>query len=123
MIDMKVRIVVTLQVQGLHKWPDAINFPEVAFLADLHRHVFHITCKKEVSHCDREIEIIMFKNKIIKYLNEKYTTEWRTVFDANTLEFGDISCEDIAKDLLDVFGLEYCSVLEDNENGAEIIKI
>ena len=34
--------------------------------------------------------------------------------------FGDMSCEMIAKELLKVFELNYCSVLEDNENGAEV---
>ena len=32
-----------------------------------------------------------------------------------------MSCEMIARELAEVFDLFYCSVLEDNENGAEVI--
>ena len=34
--------------------------------------------------------------------------------------FKSMSCEMIARELYEGFDLEYCSVFEDNENGAEI---
>jgi hypothetical protein len=101
-------IVVKLQIEGLHHWPNC-DIEEVSFLKNPHRHIFHITCKKEVTHDDRDIEIIMFKRKIHNYIVDK----WKG-------DFGSMSCEMIASDLLKEFGLFYCKVLEDNENGAEV---
>lgn len=115
----QTNIIVKLQVEGFHNWPNAKEvFPDVAFLSDRHRHIFHITCKKEVHHDDRDVEIIRFKREILNYLYSKYqssTLGWHVY-----LELGAMSCEMLAKELFNKFNLEYCSVLEDNENGAEI---
>lgn len=102
-------IIVKLIYAGLHCWKDC-PLDEVSYLRNLHRHNFYITCKKSVTHDDRDIEIIMFKHKINNYLEEKYSGN-----------FGTMSCEMIAKDLVNKFKLSYCEVLEDNENGAEYI--
>tara|TARA_R110002020_G_C15753260_1_gene726341 strand:- start:162 stop:479 length:318 start_codon:yes stop_codon:yes gene_type:complete len=102
-------IIIKLTYIGLHCWKNC-PLDEVKYLKDKHRHTFYITCKKEVSHDDRDIEIIMFKNKILNYLETKYKGD-----------FGIMSCEMIAKDLKNVFELNYCKVLEDNENGAEVL--
>ena len=112
---MKTNVIVTMAVEGLHNWPDARNiFPEVGFLSDIHRHVFHITMKKEVFHDDRDIEFIMFKRDVQDYLKMKYhRDDYRCHF------FGSKSCEMIAKELLEQFDCIYVSVWEDDENGAE----
>jgi len=113
---MKTNIIVTLQVEGVHNWPNAKNvFPEVAFLSRAHRHIFHITAKKRVNHDDRDVEFIMFKRDILDYMKNKY---WREVIRA--YDFKSKSCEMIAKEIVNRFNLEYCSVFEDNENGAEV---
>lgn len=115
---MKTNIVVTLQIEGLHNWPEArAMIPEMGFLSDLHRHIFHITAKKKVSHENRDIEIIMFKRKIISFLERNFLD-----LKLEVCNFGPRSCETIASHLLDQFDLEYCQVLEDNENGAEVWK-
>ena len=110
-------IIVRLQVEGLHFWLGATELPEVEYLAYAHRHMFYIECKKEVTHDDRDIEFIMFKHKIYNYLITEY-------YDAkyDSLYFGQQSCEMIANELVNKFKLNYCSVFEDNENGAEVIK-
>ena len=114
---MNTNIIVNLQIEGLHRWKEAKEiFPAVAFLSNFHRHVFWITCKKRVNHSDRNVEFILYKRKITKYLNQIYSLNE----DSNCLHFGGMSCEMIAKELLDKFELEYCSVMEDNENGAEV---
>jgi hypothetical protein len=113
---MKTNVIVKLQVDGLHCWPAAKDlFPEVAFLSDLHRHMFHITLKKAVYHDDRDIEFIMFKRDVIEYLHDKYynTSDRSHVF-------GAMSCEMIARELLEHFECTYVSVFEDDENGAEV---
>lgn len=115
---MKKNIVVTLQIEALHNWPEAKTvIPEMGFLSDLHRHLFFVTAKKTVSHNERDVEIIQFKRELINYFHRNY-------FDKgiNIHNFGARSCETLAQDLMDAYDLDYCQVLEDNENGAEICK-
>lgn len=114
--QLQTNIVVTLQVEGLHCWPAARKeFPEVGYLSDPHRHIFHITAKKRVRHNDRDIEIIMFKKDMLSHIKRQW---WDKEY--CTHEFGPLSCEMLAKYLLETFSLDYCQVLEDNENGAEV---
>jgi hypothetical protein len=96
-------IIVNLQHEATHHWPDAENYLQYE-----HRHVFHICCKKRVTDYDREIEFIEFKNEIQSYLAREFGNNWN-----------DISCEWMASHLVSKFDLWYCSVLEDGENGAE----
>jgi len=113
---MQTNVIVTLAVDGLHSWPAAKEvFPEVGFLSDIHRHMFHITLKKRVYHDDRDVEFLMFKRDVLEYLRAKYFRE-----DYRSHLFGSMSCEMIAKELLEQFGCEYVSVWEDQENGAEV---
>jgi len=114
---MKTNIIVKLQVEGLHVWWEAeTKLPEVAYLSHLHRHIFYITCKQTVNHLNRDTEFIMLKHMITEYLTAKYHDD---VY--NCLNFNGMSCEMLAVELVDKFNLCYCSVFEDNENGAEII--
>ena len=111
-----VNVIVKLAIDGMHCWPDARKiFPEVGFLSDIHRHMFHITLKKKVNHDDRDVEFLMFKRDVLEYLRAKYFRE-----DYRSHLFGSMSCEMIAKELLEQFGCEYVSVWEDQENGAEV---
>lgn len=116
---MKSNIIVNLQVEGIHCWPDC-PIEEVAFLRTPHRHIFQIECKKEVTHLDRDIEIIQFNRKIQDYLLNKYGTG-RSFYNLKKIcDFGSKSCEMIAVELVGEFQLNYCKVLEDGENGAEV---
>lgn len=110
----KSNIIINLQIEGIHCWPEC-PIEEVSFLRDPHRHIFHIECKKAVSHLDRDVEIIQLKRKILSWLYEMYS---KTM--AGTHDFGRMSCEEIATKILNEFELNYCKVLEDGENGAEI---
>lgn len=115
----KTNIIVKLQVDGVHQWPGVTkdhSLFSVFFLKYPHRHMFHIVAKKEVSHSDRDIEIINLKRNIEKYLQEHYYNA-----ELKTHEFKDMSCEMIANMLVKVHGLSYCEVLEDGENGAEVM--
>jgi len=100
-------VVVTLRVEGVHCWPEC-PIEEVSFLRDPHRHMFHITATRLVTHNDRDVEIIMLKREIKKYL----------FGNGVVVDFGRQSCEDIAEDLITKFDLKTCEVLEDGENGA-----
>ena len=113
---MKTNIIVKLEIEGLHNWPDAQAIvPEVGFLSSMHRHKWFITAKKQVNHDDRDVEFIMFKRDILDYLLEEYYNN-----DTRTHEFGAKSCEMLAKEIMEAFECNYVSVFEDNENGAEV---
>jgi hypothetical protein len=114
---MTTTVVVNLQFEAFHNWQgvkEALpNNPEIHFLFDKHRHIFHIRLEKRVTHDDRDVEIILFKRRVQQYLEQKY---------GRTGEFGSKSCEMIAEELLKYFDCETAEVLEDNENGAKVYK-
>ena len=113
---MKTNVIVKLQVDGTHNWPMAANFfPEVAFLSDIHRHVFHIKLSYRVSHNDRDREFIIFKRDVLDYIRDKYYD-----FNLRTHTFGAMSCEMIAEELLKHFDCDWVEVFEDDENGARV---
>lgn len=115
----------TLQIEGTHNWPSC-PFDEVAYLRDPHRHVFHIKAHKPVFHDDRDVEFIMLKHKIQKFLIGKYWSGYtpREEFSGTAVcEFGSMSCEMIAQELIEVFDLSRCEVSEDNENGAIVTNV
>lgn len=100
---------------GFHRYPDAPE--EVAYLRDIHRHVFEFKVSISVFHDDREIEFHMFKN-------------WLTsLYDGGALQVDYKSCEMLCKDLLDQVLTKYnCAerrvvieVSEDGECGAVLI--
>ena len=113
---MKTYVIVRLQIDGEHKFPAAKElFPEVAFLSDPHRHVFHIEAKKEVFHDDRDVEFIMFKRDIQDFFKQMYYKS-----EKRTHVFGAMSCEMIAKKILTQFNCKSVTVWEDLENGATV---
>lgn len=115
---MKTNVIVKFQIEGMHFWPDAAKVePTVAFLAHPHRHIFHFTAEKNVSHSDRDIEIIKLKRAIIFQIQTKYHSSGLQMCD-----FGSNSCEMLAEEVLNDFDLESCECLEDNENGAKVYK-
>ena len=114
---MKTYVIVRLQVDGVHNFPKAAQlFPEVGFLADMHRLMFHIEAKVEVFHDNRDKEFIMLKRDIEEYLKKRY---YRPV--GRTHHFGPMSCEMIAREILEKFNCKSVQVWEDLENGAEVV--
>lgn len=111
---MKIYIIVTLVIEGVHRWAEC-NIDEVMYLNNLHRHSFTITVNKEVSHTNRDIEIIQLKHNIMEYIKAKY-------YDNNykLCNFNNKSCEDICIELANEFDCIQVTVLEDNENGATV---
>ncbi len=104
----------TAQVERLHKWDKAGEFEEVSYLANLHRHVFHVRAWVEVFDDDREIEFIMLKHRV-----EKLIDGWGSVVG---------SCEMMAREILEYLKVMYkdkprkfkVEVSEDGENGAMV---
>ena len=125
-MSTQTNIIVKFQLEGFHNFPKAKKlFPEVGFLAERHRHIFHFELEKQVFHDDRDVEFIMFKREVMSYLIDKYgrTDNDNTAPFAYWCEFGAMSCEMIARDLFEKYDLESCIVSEDNENAAKIKKV
>ena len=111
---------VTFQKEGLHKYPAALDDPnlstgdeqDVSFLGYIHRHIFHFKVELEVFHDDRDVEFIQFK----RWLEGLYAD--------GTLLLDFKSCEMICDDLANSINVKYpkrkmtITVSEDNENGA-----
>ncbi len=112
---MTTNIIVKLQYEATHNWPAVAEMlpdqPEIHFLQYPHRHIFHITMEKAVTHSDRDIEIIMFKRKVLKDLERDFNGNLQNS-----------SCEMLAEKLLKAYDCVSVEVLEDNENGAKVYK-
>lgn len=104
----------SLQVEGIHHWPDC-PIEEVSYLRDPHRHIFHIKAYVVVDHDNRDVEFIVLKHDIKVYILTKYFDDTHHLCD-----FGAMSCEMLARELIEVFDLSRCEVSEDNENGAVV---
>lgn len=118
-MNTRTTVIVKLSVDGMHNFPKAAElFPEVAFLSDRHRHMFHFTAAKMVNHSDRDREFIMLKRDVLKYINDIYFVE-----QTRTCEFGSMSCEMLAELILRQFECEWVEVWEDQENGARVEKV
>ena len=116
---MNTYIGVHLEVEGIHRWKGVMETPykdEMSYLVDFHRHNFIIDCEMKVHHDDRDKEFISLKHDIMSYLRQEF---WSTQH--QLCWFGDMSCEMIARLLLEKFGLTKCKVSEDGENYAIII--
>lgn len=117
---VKNKIWVTFQKEGIHKYPAALDDPnlatggwdDVSFLGYPHRHMFHFRVGIEVFHDDRDIEFIQFS----RWLQRLYAD--------GTLELDYRSCEMISDALAEMIGEKYpgrkiwIDVSEDGENGS-----
>lgn len=105
---MSIRIIVRLQFEGFHNWPEAAEKSTEPYLAAPHRHIFHVEAVYSVLHSNRDVEFISFKRDLEEYCNNHFRGphSW--------------SCEHMATMLCEHFNLRSCRVFEDNENGAEV---
>lgn len=102
----------THRFQGMHAWTDAP--PHRRYLADPHRHLFHVRVEVSVVHDSREIEFHDLLDLVA------------SICDAMPHDaLG--SCEDIAHDIADEVQVRWpkrrvsADVSEDGENGATIV--
>lgn len=112
---MRTEIYVTTSFPGFHCWREAPT--QVAFLRNLHRHVFFVEVGLQVEK-SREIEFFMFKEVLNRIIGEALLPELKK-------RDYSMSCEDMAQFLVDFlktakYEVLYVEVSEDNENGARI---
>lgn len=111
---MKTEVVIQISVEGFHNYPGAPE--QVKFLSYNHRHTFIIKCAYQVTDLNREKEIFICRDEVLQYLYECYGVP---------CDFGAMSCEMIAKEILDygeVDGMVWCEVWEENTGGAIVKK-
>lgn len=123
----KATIIIVFVLEGFHHFPDAPE--EVSFLRSRHRHLFHFKLHFDVSHDNRQLEFFIVRKQAIEAITRVWGGEHGRVSNATPLEFGDMSCEMIARAILndvfianatDPFKVE---VWEDGENGAIVERI
>ena len=112
---MKTQIGITFEVVGFHNWPHAPQ--EVSFLQTRHRHKFFFECVKSVDHDDRDVEFTLLKMAIENHVRLLYYNPVSC-----NMEFGSLSCEAIATEILKAFDLDECKVWEDMENYGKVTK-
>ena len=115
---------VTFRKEGIHKYPAALEDPnlatgdeyDVSFLANPHRHIFHFRVWLSVTHNDRDVEFIQFK----RWLEKLYSSN------EGVLSLDYKSCEMMSDDLYAQIQAKYpdrevwIEVSEDGENGSFI---
>lgn len=115
----KRQIWITWQKEGIHKYPAALedpNLADVQFLGYPHRHMFHFRVWIDVFHNDRDLEFIQFK----RWCESLYSGQ------GSVLSLDHKSCEMMADDLYIQIASRYpnravwIEVSEDGENGALI---
>lgn len=120
-------ITATTRFVGFHHWPCPTS-GERAYLANRHRHEFHVTLMVRVMHDDRDIEFHDLREfldtEAIPMLDT--TPDGFPVYGA-AIELGAMSCEQIAGRLLELCDQRWrgrpdsCQVFEDGENGATVV--
>ena len=109
---MKRFILTHNEVEGFHQYPNAPA--NCDYLSDKHRHIFVIDCSFEVAHNEREIEIITQQRLIYDFLVMQF---------GRPAQFGNMSCESIAENLLEAFPeMSSCTVREDGYGGAALTR-
>ncbi len=116
---MKSVVGINIKVEGIHNFPqvEEVFGKEVNYLQYDHRHLFGIQAEFEVEDLDREVEFIMMSHEVKRYLTENY---WSTAHQC--CYFGAMSCEMIAKELMDRFSFSMVRVDEDGENYAKLTR-
>jgi hypothetical protein len=114
---MKQSIIVKTQLEALHSWKNIPSDHPSQYLKNPHRHLFHIELRFSVSHSDRDIEFIDFKQKVDYFLQNYFVR----CSNSHLTNINSYSCEMLANLLLQKYQPDECywvQVLEDGEMGA-----
>ncbi len=106
---MIIMVWITAQFEAYHCWLGAPD--DVAFLRNMHRHIFHVKLGVEVTGDNREIEFFQLQRQVEEFINKTWAGTESTT-----------SCEMMAMVLRGRFNACLVEVSEDRENGATVIK-
>ena len=110
MLSVPLSIWVTFSFEGFHAYPVAPS--DVAYLRDVHRHLFKVRVEVEVFHDERDIEFHQF----LRFCRAPYL--------ANSTACSSKSCETLAREIAERVQLKYLhravavEVSEDGECGS-----
>lgn len=110
-------IFVSTQFEGMHCYPNAPQ--EVAFLVNMHRHMFHVTLQLEVFHNERELEFFLVKRALDAFI--KKMTESRFTSDITLAASCETMAEDIMNWVLRTYALEIVLYGEDTVQERKVI--
>jgi hypothetical protein len=126
--DMQVTVQALVTFEGVHRWPEAPDY--ASFLRNPHRHVFYVRAYKDARHDDRDVEFLVLAGRVEDAIREMFPplgrehprvdgpTPGASFLGYHLLDLGTMSCEMIARLLIDALDLDGCGVWEDDENGA-----
>jgi hypothetical protein len=94
----------------------------VEFLRLVHRHIFYVIVKWNVTGDDRELEFFVCKSRVDEFIAGRWPLYMKGDITLGHV-LGSRSCEIIAKEIMEGVNADFVSVFEDNENGAEVWKL
>ena len=109
-MTIRQHIQCTNTIDIIHRWEDAPA--DEAFMKSFHRHVLTIKSARRVRDRVEPVPALTMQRKIHIHLQAKYAGE--------TIE---LSCLDIANELLDAFDLSKCEIMEDGGCGAVVERL
>jgi hypothetical protein len=111
---VRTRIIVTFRTPGFHRWPEAPETHE--YLRARHRHEFVFRAEYLVGHGNRDLEFHTMQASLRDFVLGRWPA------DSLGQEFGPMSCEMIARDVMGKMTLapNAVEVWEDGENGARV---
>src|ERR1035437_2990931 len=94
-MPMRKLVFCTFRQSGFHCWDNApVSY---VYLAELHRHVFHVRVSVIIEDSNREVEFIALKAKAVDEF--KLMGLPRPEFITDALDYGSYSCEMLAGEL------------------------
>lgn len=115
------RVYCTFEVEGFHAWKHAGRDSSEGYLKHRHRHMFKCKCSIGVDGVNRQIEFISMRRYLVEFLTEGYGAP---------CEFDNMSCENIAEQLIWAMKNKYgtykecmVDVSEDGENGSVVATV
>lgn len=104
---------------GVHRWPSCPAGHPHGYLKNEHRHTFVVECGFGVEDEDREVEIFKAEDDVVEFVVGKYGMAGGSGF---LVDFGERSCETIAREVCLGVGANWCEVREDGKGGARYVR-
>jgi hypothetical protein len=117
MNQYKQSILVKTQLEALHKWASIPSEHPSQYLKNSHRHLFQIELRFHVTHSDRDIEFIAFKQKVDYFLQNYFMRDTQS----GLVNLQSFSCEMLGNLLIQNYqpdGCYWVQILEDGEMGS-----
>lgn len=117
MTSYKQSIIVKTQLEALHQWGNIPLEHPSQYLKNSHRHLFQIELRFHVTHSDRDIEFIAFKQKVDHFIKNYFIRDPQS----DLINLRNYSCEMLGNLLIQNYqpdGCYWVQVLEDGEMGS-----